>query len=173
MFRSTPDEPDESDLVISEVPLRSVDIGDRRKTHALHVTEHIADWFEHRHDSRFFLFGYPREQNGVEFEDCNITTNQYLLTGRYDCRSTTSFSCHTIGIDSTQGLESLSGLSGSPVYCVPTGLGYRTAPYFCGIALRGSAASGRLHFLDSERILATLDSKCKGLFVPKQSRFLR
>lgn len=143
-----PNDPDRVDLLVMEADIRRISGNDRRTSHAFEIESLPTDWFGARFSSTFFVLGYPTEHNEVDYDALNINTKQYLLKGTYRGVTTTA-DCHEVSVENPLGLATFNGLSGSPVWCLPAGLGVRMAPVFCGVAIRGTASSKIIRFLSS------------------------
>ena len=115
-----------------------------------------TDWFSTRHTSFFFLFGYPKDKNYVDYESRELVTAQQFIAGRYITRDEYSGYTHRLAIQHSIASD-FQGLSGSPVMSF-TSPGTNTVPglKFCGMALRGGVESGIIHFLDARSIIGIL-----------------
>lgn len=146
---------DESDLLIYKADLSGVSEETRRSSYLLDLTPpNAVDWYDDRHESIFFLFGYPKFANGPDYEQSQVDMNQYLLQGSFVGPSVTD-SCFEIGVENPLNLSTFDGMSGSPVFSLHA-VGGPTQPTFCGMALRGTSQSNRVHFLGSQTIIAAL-----------------
>jgi hypothetical protein len=151
-----PNYPDLSDLLLIRAEIGAIPRKDRRRSHLLNlIPRKCSAWFEHRHSSKFFLFGYPRDHNWVDYEEQEIKTNQFLLPAQYRGDSI-SPGCHELAVENPLGLRDFSGLSGSPVCSLPFSIGAPASPHFCGIAVRGGVESGQVHFVPASVILSAL-----------------
>lgn len=118
---------DRADLFLVEVDPRAMKHKDRKASHAFEIDILPTDWYAPRFNSQFFVFGYPKSHNEVDYEALSISTKQFLLTGKY-LRATSSSDCHEIAVTNPLGLETFNGLSGSPVWSLPAAIGVRMAP---------------------------------------------
>lgn len=148
---------DMSDLAIIRVDNDCVSADQNHLLHPLDIASHDEDWFEDRHSAKFFFFGYPAVHNAVEYDPERITTGQSFLLATY-VRTSTASLCHELLLDSPNNVEDLNGMSGSPVLSIPAQIEVPYHPRFCGMVLRGNASSGRVHFLDSSRIMDGLEA---------------
>jgi hypothetical protein len=123
------------------IPLRSID-GVR--------------WHEDRWQSFFFTFGYPKTDTYADYERQQVRHRPYVLYGTYAGPGSVP-GCHRLRIKNPLGLPSLDGLSGSPVFSIPSAVAVGEVPRFCGMLLRGTASSGIVHFLDSRVIVQALE----------------
>jgi hypothetical protein len=151
------DDLDASDLLIFRTDLEGISKQTRQSNQLLDLTPPVAEWFETRDSAMFFLFGYPKTANGADYERFQIDSNQYLLHGSYVGPSP-SDECFEIRVRNPLGLQTFDGMSGSPVFSLNATIGVGAQPIFCGMALRGTATSQRVHFLGSRTILAALDA---------------
>jgi hypothetical protein len=150
------DRSDIDDLLILRADLSVIRPEDRRNSHLLHLTPpDAAAWYEDRHSSRFFLFGYALEGCEVDYGKQHIHTGQFLLPARYVGHSAAA-PCHELQVENPVKLNDFNGLSGSPVMALPIALGTATVPSFAGLTLRGGAEASRIHFLPAEVIMAAL-----------------
>jgi hypothetical protein len=115
-------------------------------------------WHRKRDECDFALFGYPRKHADIEYgaRTSRTESQQWLLQATYRGRSELP-NCHTLVLRETGGIEDLDGLSGSPVFALEAGAPDAVRALFAGLVLRGTAASGLVHFLCAEAILAVLD----------------
>lgn len=149
-----PEDHEASDLLIIKVDFNDIPVALRKDIIVLDLNNSDnVSWYDERHDSQFFLCGFPTHGNdGVDYSTLEIKTSQYFLAGSYEGFSIISPLCHTIKLENPLNLPHFSGLSGSPVFSHrPEG-----PPKFCGLALRGTAASGLIHFLKVEVLIEAL-----------------
>jgi hypothetical protein len=118
--------------------------------------ERTTEWFDDRFSSKFFVVGYPKAVNSVDYEVSTIKLAQVLLEGSY-VGPGISDGCHEARFLNPLAIPDFDGLSGSPVFSVANVIGPAAAPRFCGIALRGGALGGQIHFLEAELVRHALD----------------
>jgi len=148
---------DQNDLVIFQADIANVSAAARGENHVINLTPPaISDWYGTRNNALFFLFGYPKLANGADYELSKVVSNQYLLHGSY-VGDSLSFGCYELAVQNPLKLSSFDGLSGSPVFSLFTGSANAAQPTFCGLAIRGTASSGKVHILGSQTICAALD----------------
>jgi hypothetical protein len=148
---------DHNDLLIFRADIRNVSPEARQKNQVINLTPpDISDWYETRNEAMFFLFGYPKSANCADYELSKVISNQYLLHGAF-VGDSLSFGCYELAMQNPLKLPEFDGLSGSPVFSLFTGKASGAQPTFCGLAIRGTASSGRVHFLGSQTIVAALD----------------
>lgn len=155
-IETTPEDQDTSDILIIKADLNDVPTGDGKDIQLLNLNnrENIA-WYGERQDSHFFLCGFPTGWSEVDYSTLEIKASQYFLEGVYRGESPSSW-CHMIEVKNSLRLDHFSGLSGSPVFSHRMGKAAGTPGRFCGMALRGTAASGYIHFLAVEVLMAAL-----------------
>lgn len=124
-----------------------------------------GDWVEDAQCSEFFILGYPADHSFVDYDYEMLRTDQITLHARYIGRSFPYL--HEIEVSERHTLNTFSGFSGAPVFAWTSHTGMLAALSFCGMALRGSTESGRIHFLDRSVLLDALkvkrglEAKCK------------
>jgi len=154
---TTPDEPDASDILIIKVDLNDIPIEDRSEAHVINLNgaENSA-WYNERHESQFFLCGFPSTENKINYSLSQIDISQYFLEGVYVGESP-AMCCHQIRVSNPWNLSHFGGLSGSPVFSCKRDYQVGSKPRFCGMALRGTASSCNIHFLDVDIFKTALD----------------
>lgn len=149
---------DATDLLIMRVTMDRLKRRIREQARVLDLRTEVGHWFEDRFSSTFFLFGFPKQFNSIDYDREEIDLSLAFLQANYVGPSHAD-ECHEIKCYNPLGIESFDGarFSGSPVFAMRNDIG-RTAPTrFCGMAIRGGAASGRIHFLGVEVIRAALE----------------
>jgi hypothetical protein len=145
-------------LVVFKADISGVSRGARRSNHLLHLTPAtVSNWFDARATASFFLFGYPIPENQANYATAKVEMNQYFLNGSYIGPSPFD-GCYEISVMNPPSLATFDGMSGAPVFSLNHSIGQASQPTFCGMALRGTPQSQRVHFLGSETILAALAS---------------
>lgn len=117
-----------------------------------------GEWEDSASDAQFVILGFPADNCFVDYETNMIRTERIILRGRYIGPSSIPY-LHELELSEPHELETFNGLSGSPILSWVTRPGQQPALIFCGMALRGSAASGQLHFLDRSILLEALRTK--------------
>ena len=118
------------------------------------------DWESGASNMEFFVIGYPCERSSIDNDSQELRTDRVTLFGRYMGKSSLPH-LHLFQVKNSQNLASFDGFSGSPVFMwSPSGLG-RPKPILCGMAIRGTAASGLIHFLAVSVLLDALTIKRK------------
>ena len=149
--------PDSSDLVIMRLDTSRVPRAVRAATRLLHLTpEETTNWYEDRFSSKFFAVGYPKTHNFVDYASSTIKMGQVLLEGAY-IGDGVADECHEGKFLNPLGITDFDGMSGSPVFSVRNVIGPAPTPRFCGLAIRGGAVGGQIHFLSANVIRLALD----------------
>lgn len=143
-----PDDPDFSDIVLVRVHLPNLRLADGSKMHTIDLDKASDSWRKAPFGQRFVLFGYPNESREIDYEGGRIISTQRFLVARFSGVSPTSY-CYELEIEDFNGTDDLNGLSGSPVLSWPRVIGDNFHPSFCGMVLRGTKESGKVHFLDA------------------------
>lgn len=99
--------------------------------------------------------GYPKTASEISYEECAIRWRAYMGSARYVCKPTWGDHVHTLRLDDVTEVESVDGLSGSPVFMV-TGDDPPLSVVFAGLVLKGSKKSSLLHFLDARVVRAAV-----------------
>ncbi len=118
-----------------------------------------GDWLSLLGDSDFVVIGYPEEHSFVDYDKETIATGRLALHGRYLGPSALPY-LHELEILDTLSLSTFSGLSGAPVFAWAERSGLPAKISLCGMALRGTPTSRRIHFLDRSVLLDALKMKC-------------
>jgi hypothetical protein len=151
---------DRSDLMLMRIELSGLAPKDRARARVVDLNrQSIFDWWEARFNSTFFIFGYPALFNRVNYDTSHLESAQVFLRGNYAEPGIVD-GCHQALFANPHGLDDFNGLSGSPVFCTLNqmpGKPEASPTFFCGIAIRGGASSGLIHFLGTEVIRDALD----------------
>ncbi len=136
-----------SDFILVRVELEKLIVAERSVMKVLDLERASDDWRSAPHEQRFLIFGYPTEACKIEYHENRIMTTQHLMFGNFVGCSPSGF-CYELEVVDFNGVTDLNGFSGSPVLSVPRVFGNHIHPSFCGMAIRGTKESGRIHFLD-------------------------
>jgi hypothetical protein len=117
-----------------------------------------GDWQTYARDSTFVIIGFPEEHSFVDCETQTINTTRVVLHASYVGPSPLQF-LHELEITNTHSLTTFSGFSGSPVFAWIQPINQRPRVVLCGMAIRGTRSSGRIHFLDRSVLLDALNVK--------------
>jgi hypothetical protein len=146
---------DRSDVFVASIDFAHLSKRTQGRSRLVHLDPDAStQWFEDRHTSMLFLCGYPSSINEADYEHSRAMTRQVLLAGSYTGPSITD-GVHSLRLDNPLGLD-FNGLSGAAVYSLRHELHGDSKPRFCGMAIRGGASAGVLHFLEASVILQVL-----------------
>lgn len=107
--------------------------------------------------SMFWIRGYPSCISDIDYDATQMRFQGFVAEASYKCPSHDSF-CHTIHFGDLSGVESLNGLSGSPVFHFMKVDSQEIMHYnFAGMLIRGTKESQLGHFIDSYAIYAALE----------------
>lgn len=115
-------------------------------------------WEVDSQDAEFVILGYPEDGSSVDYDKQMLRTDRVILRAKY-IGCSISPHLHEIEISEPHALTTFSGFSGSPIFAWATRAGLPAAPVLCGMAIRGSSLSGRIHFLDRSVLLDALRAK--------------
>ena len=146
------------DLVIYDLDVRHFIAKHRRNIHAYNLLATELNWSAARYQSNFFFFGYPLAHATVDYgsRTTRAESQQWFLQATYQGSSDLS-NCHKLRLLDTRGIGDLNGMSGSPVFACHSVIGMTVRPLLAGILLRGTAASGLVHFLEVQAVRTVLD----------------
>lgn len=106
-----------------------------------------VDWREHSHDAEFLVLGFPADYSFVDYDMAELHNERIAIIGRYVGLSTGDF-VHELEFEkSNVALTTYGGFSGSPVFAVFEWES-ETVVILCGMVIRGTSSSGRMHFVD-------------------------
>lgn len=152
-------DPNEYDVIAYEVSLQGLPSRVMANMRILSLNSKGGrDWKPTSYVSQFFLFGYPRDQNEVNYDAGAVHISQTFIAGRYVGMTNMQPTIHGIAAMNPLELPSFAGFSGSPVLSLETRVGSGPAVRFCGIAIMGTPESGRMNFVESEVISDLLDT---------------
>ena len=150
-------EPDSSDIFFARATLDGQLKPARRNSKKINLTPtETSRWVDTRHESMFFAFGYPKVDTFADYDRGAVLSRPLVLRGTYVGNSV-AYGCHELALSNPQNIGDFDGLSGSPVFSIPSSIGLSAQPVFCGMLLRGSASSLRVHFLASEILRLALE----------------
>ncbi len=115
-----------------------------------------GDW--EGQEREFVIFGFPEDHSFVDYDEQMLHTNRVALHARYMGLSSIPY-LHEIEVMESHSLTTFSGFSGGPVFAWGNCRGVAPAPILCGMAIRGSSSSNKVHFLDRSVLLDALKVK--------------
>jgi hypothetical protein len=107
-------------------------------------------------DSILALRGCPSEINQVDYEDNVIRTKEFATDGFYDGPAEEK-GCSRIRFINLESIESLDGLSGSPVFNLNEIEEKQYSHFFAGVFIRGTKGSLLGRFINAEVVYAFLN----------------
>ena len=121
---STDDDPSDYDIIIYKATLNALPGENYDAARAIRLDAPSSyRWTDTSYTAQFFLFGYPREINGIDYESSVVDRYQVLLPGKYLGASNWQATVHTLQIDNHLALTDFGGFSGSPVFSTIDRLG--------------------------------------------------
>ena len=151
------DVPDDfADFVVVEIDMGK--ISDPEVGNAILIDLNLCsgDWLSKSDTAEIYVMGYPNEYSYVNFEKEFLVNHRVMLRGRYIGPSDSPY-LQELEVLETQNLSTFSGLSGGPVFaCIVQG--NRGKIIFCGMVLRGTLSSRRIHFIDRSLLIQALDT---------------
>ena len=145
---------DSTDLCIGRMDFANHSARAQRQAMLVNLDQLKANWWPGRHASRFFTCGFPSDRTEVSYERLEAKVAQVFLAGSYVGEALAN-GVHTVRVENPLGVD-FDGLSGSPVFCMESALGMTKPIQFCGVAIRGTASSRLIHFLEADTVLRGL-----------------
>ena len=106
--------------------------------------------------TKLVVRGYPKGLSGIDYDALKIRWQAFAGSAAYEGRPSWSERCHTLVLDDVAGVESIDGLSGSPVFALKPEHGNKLSYSFAGMALRGSKESKLVHILEAPVVRAAV-----------------
>lgn len=147
------------DLAVIEIDVSKIAHPELAQAHLIDLGRACGDWTSFPDRSSFVVLGYPEEHSFVDYDQEELATGRIALFGRYYGPSSLPY-LHELEILDALSLSTFSGFSGAPVLAWTEQLGGPAQITLCGMALRGTPTSGRIHFLDRSVLLDALKVKC-------------
>jgi len=117
-----------------------------------------SDWESDSKNTEFIVLGFPADHSFLDYEREILHTERICLNARYIGPSSMPY-LHELEIIDTHSLTTFSGFSGSPVFGMVREPNKLPRITLCGMVIRGSSLSGRMHFLDSSVLIDALNAK--------------
>lgn len=146
------------DLAAISIDIKNVTHPEVAQATLIDLALACGEWQESTEDVQFFIIGYPEERSFINDETQEIRTDRVVLFGRYGGPSPLQH-LHLFHVSDSLSLSTFSGFSGGPVFAWMENPDQRPVPVLCGMALRGTPASGLIHFLDRQMLLDALAVK--------------
>lgn len=117
-----------------------------------------GEWESKVANSDLFVIGYPADHAFIEDDLQTLHTERVTLNARYIGKSALPY-LHEVEVTDSHALTTFSGLSGSPVFSLIRHPNSRSTIVLCGMAIRGTHTSNRIHFLDRSVLIDALTIK--------------
>lgn len=150
---------DFADIAVIEIDVSKIAHPELAQARLIDFGRACGDWVSFRDRSRFVVLGYPDEHSFVDYDQEALATGRIALFGRYRGTSQLPY-LHELEILDAPPLSTFSGFSGAPVFAWTEWPNEPAQITLCGMALRGSPTSRRIHFLDRSVLLYALKLKC-------------
>ena len=109
--------------------------------------------------AELFLVGFPEDHAFIDQEEQMLHTQRIILNARYVGPSQMPF-LHEARVSDTHALSTFSGFSGAPIFGVLRPRDRSPSVGLCGMAIRGSSSSNKIHFLDRSVLIDALNVRC-------------
>lgn len=153
------DVPDDfMDLAVIEIDMNGINDNEVGNARLVDLALATGDWLSKSETAEMFVLGYPEEHSFVDYELETLTNHRWALRGRYAGPSALPY-LHTLEVSDAHTLSTFSGLSGGPVFAWIEHPGNEGEIILCGMVLRGTPISRRIHFLDRSVLLDALNVK--------------
>jgi hypothetical protein len=148
------------DLAVIEIDVANIEHVELAQARLIDLALASGDWLSHAHSSEFVILGFPEEHSFVDYATEEIATVRIAMEGRY-CGPSSIEYLHELEIIDGPPLSTYSGFSGSPVFALTSHPDGDTETVLCGMVLRGTSTSRRVHYLDRSVLLDALKIKCE------------
>ena len=149
---------DYADLAVIEIDVAAIQHAELEQAHLIDMALVSGDWLTHAQASEFVILGFPEEHSFVDYASEEIGTIRVAMVGRY-CGPSSIEYLHELEIIDGPPLSTYSGFSGSPVFALSPQPDNGVRIVLCGMVLRGTSTSRRVHFLDRSILLGALEIK--------------
>jgi hypothetical protein len=146
------------DLAVIGIDVSRITQAELAQATLIDLARASGDWESNSQNSDFVILGYPSDHSFVDYDEQMLRTDRVILHAKYVGPSISPH-LHEIEVSEAHTLTTFSGFSGSPIFAWASRLGVPVAPVLCGMAIRGSPESGRIHFLDRSVLLDALKVK--------------
>lgn len=151
-----------ADLAVIEIDRAKIVDSELGQATLIDLKPTPRDWLPCHDTSELVVIGYPEDHSFVDYDQETIPTRRIALHGRY-CGPSSSSYVHTLEVFDALSLSTFSGFSGGPVFAWTERSGEPAQIALCGMALRGTASSRRIHFLERSVLMDALKVKCAKL----------
>lgn len=151
-------EEDFVDFAVIAVDTSCIDQSVVAQTTLIDLDRASDDW--EKLEGEFVMIGFPADHTFVDYDKQIISTDHVALHAQYVARSSIPY-LHEIEILESHDLTTFCGFSGSPIFVWCNGQSCSPSLTLCGMALRGTTSSGRVHFLDRSVLIDALRVKIK------------
>lgn len=149
---------DFADLAVIEIDMKGITDTEVGSARLVDLALATGDWLSKSETAEIFVLGYPEEHSLVDYEFEILINHRWALRGRYAGPSALPY-LHVLEVSDAHTLSTFSGLSGGPVFAWIEHPGNQGEIILCGMALRGTPTSRRIHFLDRSVLLDALNVK--------------
>jgi hypothetical protein len=146
------------DLALVEIDMPKALTPDFAQTTLIDLAPASGEWLSRAEATELWVIGYPEEHSFVDYEQELLVNNRFALPARYVGPSSARH-LHEAEVIDTHLLSTFSGFSGAPVFAYFESPGRRPEVVLCGMALRATVNSRRLHFLDRSVLIDALNVK--------------
>lgn len=158
-FVARDDEPEDFvDLAVIAIDTAQISHSEVAQATLIDLALALGDWKSDLGNTDFFTLGYPEDHSFVEYDTQILHNERITLRARYIGRSIIPY-LHEIKISDQYTLSTFSGFSGSPVFAYIQRPNVAPETILCGMVIRGSSQSGKMHFLDRSVLLDALKIK--------------
>lgn len=146
------------DIAIAEIDMARVNV-ETIKVNVIDLDMSYGEWRSAATSSWFLIVGYPNEHSNIDNDRNVISSQKFLLKGKYLGQSKNTL-LHEVEVLDAHGLRSFDGFSGSPVFIITdNGQGHNDIA-FCGIARTGTTTNKRMHFVDRDYLRLAIRKWC-------------
>jgi hypothetical protein len=160
---SPPNDPDGVDVIVYPSGLAGLDLPTLANARIIDLQDSVTAWQRSAFVSDFWVIGFPRDLNEVDYGRGTVQTAQAVLPGRYDAVTRVDGHMHRLTVDNPHRFREFAGFSGGPVFSLEYQVAANPLIRFCGVAVSGSVTSGLVHFVDADAIRFVLDTAIEHL----------
>lgn len=135
------------DLAVMTIDVSRITQEDVAQATLIDLARASGNWIADSQNAEFVILGYPADHSFVDYDNQMLRTDRVTLHAKYVGPSISPH-LYEVEISEPHELTTFNGFSGSPIFAWAPRPGVPTAPALCGMAIRGSSESGRIHFLD-------------------------